>query len=115
MEYYIDIQPMKKFAIYKVMTELVEALSDVMAMILKDLKHGPKDDYLNYDKIMELKIISEEQTAILNRSRGLRNRVVHDYNGLDENIALIGIFEVLDPLSGICEVLDEWIELNFLN
>lgn len=113
-EYYIDIQPMRKFAIYKAVTELVEVISDIMAMILKDMRHGPKDDYNNIEKAKELKIITSTQSETLARSKGLRNRVVHDYNGLDDAIALSGIFELLTPLKEICEVLDKWIEKNFL-
>lgn len=114
-EYYINIEPMRKYAIYKVVTELVEALSDVIAMILKDLKHGPKEDFLNFEKASELDIIDMKQSEILIRSKGLRNRVVHDYNGLNDDTALLSIFDLLDPLGEICKVLQEWIENNFQN
>ncbi|MCK4287149.1 MAG: DUF86 domain-containing protein, partial [Candidatus Lokiarchaeota archaeon] len=56
-------------------------------MIVKDVKLIPKDDYSNINIIKNKKIVNSDLAAKLREANGLRNRIVHDYNGLDNEIA----------------------------
>jgi len=99
---------MKKLAVYKAFQELVEAATDVCAMYLAD-RNGPVgDDYENIEKASG-KLYSEGMEDDLKRANGLRNRVVHEYNGLRDEVAYSGIEELLPSLEKFKEEVLEWI------
>ncbi len=76
---------------YKAFQELVEASFDITAMACKDLKIIPKDDYTNIDLLFEKKIIDSSLKNALYESNGLRNRLVHRYNQLNDAMAFDSI------------------------
>ena len=80
-----DIKERKAFfASEKSFQEAVECLADIFSMILSDLNLSVNDDYSNIEKLKEKKILSEENASICIEANGLRNRVVHRYNHIDE-------------------------------
>jgi len=80
-----DIKEKKTFfASEKSFQEVVECLADIFSMIISDLELVVNDDYSNIGKLEEKKILSEENAAICIEANGLRNRVVHRYNHVDE-------------------------------
>lgn len=74
---------MALMACQKVFQETIEALTDVIAMLVKDLGNGVKDDYSNIEIIKEKKIINEEEANVLKEANGLRNVLIHKYNAID--------------------------------
>jgi len=60
------------------------------------MKLIPKDDYSNINIIRNKKIISADLAAKLREANGLRNRNVHDYNGLDNEIAYNRLLNLLE-------------------
>ncbi len=106
-----DISEMDKktrLAVYKAMQEVVEASTDVVAMILKDEGKLPKDDYTNIEKMFGLDIIDNRVKEALNEADGLRNRLVHEYNELNDEIALESIQELLMPIEEFIEAVKKW-------
>jgi uncharacterized protein YutE (UPF0331/DUF86 family) len=101
-----------RLAVYKAFQELVEASFDVAAMACKDLKIIPKDDYSNIDLLFEKKFINISLKNTLSESNGLRNRLVHRYNGLDDSIAFDSIMEHLTAISDFSEVIEKWLRSN---
>ncbi|MHA1129940.1 MAG: type VII toxin-antitoxin system HepT family RNase toxin, partial [Candidatus Helarchaeota archaeon] len=81
------------FAIYHAAQLSIEVISDLCAMIVKDLVQNPKDDYSNFEKLYTSKIITKDLFKALKELNGLRNRIVHDYNGLIDEIAWKSISE----------------------
>lgn len=69
-----------KKALYKEYQELVEAASDVCAMILKEEGMMIKDDYTNLEGLRFLFV--PEMIKGLKRANGLRNVLVHEYSGV---------------------------------
>lgn len=63
-----------KLATYKAFQEIVEASFDIVAMMLKDVKVPPKDDYTNLKLLLQKKIIDRKMAGLLAESNGLRNR-----------------------------------------
>jgi uncharacterized protein YutE (UPF0331/DUF86 family) len=57
-----------RLAIYKAFQEIVEALFDIIAMKLVDLKIPPKDDYTN------IKILEERAVSVL-----MIARIIYDF------------------------------------
>ena len=103
-----DIDKKTRLAVYKAMQEVVEASTDVVAMILKDEGKLPKDDYTNIEKLFELNIIDKSLKEALNEADGLRNRLVHEYNGLNDEIAIESIHCLLEPVENFVELVKKW-------
>ncbi|MBU4220529.1 MAG: DUF86 domain-containing protein [Euryarchaeota archaeon] len=101
-----------RLAVYKAFQELVEASFDVAAMVCKDLKIIPKDDYTNIDLLFEKKIINSSLKNSLSESNGLRNRLVHRYNELNDSLAFDSIIEHLTAFSDFSEVIEKWLRSN---
>ncbi len=98
-----------RLATYKAFQEAVEAATDISAMIIKDEGEIPKDDYTNLGILQDRKIISYELKKALVEANGLRNRVVHEYNGLIEEMAFNSIMRLLDYLKDFAEVAEKWL------
>ena len=89
----------------KAFQEAVEALTDIFAMLLSDIKLSVDDDYTNIEKIKDRGIISEEEAKICVEANGLRNIVTHRYNHFDEERfresakhLIIKLREILDKI-----------------
>ena len=81
-------------------------------MIVKDVKSIPKDDYFNIEIISNKKVITPDLAARLREANGLRNRIVHDYNGLDNEIAFNRLIDLLKYLKGFMGRVKEWLKKN---
>ncbi len=101
-----------RLAVYKAFQEIVEASFDIASMICKDLKIVPKDDYTNIDMLLGKKIINNSIKNALSESNGLRNRLVHRYNGLDDSLAFDSIVGHLTAISDFSEVIEKWLKSN---
>ncbi len=97
------------FATYHAFQLAIEAISDVAAMIVKDLNRIPKDDYHNFAIIIEEQVISSKLDEPIRKLRGLRNRVVHDYNGLIDDIAIEEIKKYLPIVLKYLEDVEKWL------
>jgi len=97
-----------KLATYKAFQEVVETSMDVVAMICKDLKIPPKDDYTNI-KILKTKISFDDIEKTLIEANGLRNRIVHRYNTMDDLLAFKSMKEILPEISKFIEGVKKWI------
>lgn len=76
-----------KLSSYKAFQESAEAIFDFIAMLIKDKGKLVEDDYKNTEKLAELGIIDRKDSEILHEVNGLRNRLVHKYNRLDDATA----------------------------
>lgn len=96
------------FASEKAFQELAESLMDIFAMILSDLKVGVKDDYTNIDKLKEKNILGEDHAGTAIEANGLRNRIVHRYNSVDEKIFVESAKELLPKIANLLEHLENY-------
>lgn len=96
-------------AIYKEFQEAVEAVSDVCAMVRRGLNSSAKDDYSNIDFLVERDILEERLGLKLKEANGLRNRLIHGYDGVNDKIACYTIKELVEDLRDFSEVVIEWI------
>ncbi len=106
----VDDHAKTRFAMYHMGQLCVEAMTDLAAMMLKDLKQVPKDDYSNFKKLIELKLISRDLEKKLAETNGLRNRLAHDYNGINENIALESLGQLMGTISQFRDVVVDWLQ-----
>ncbi len=99
-----------RLAVYKAFQELTEACFDIMAMVCKDSKINPKDDYTNLDALHNKKIIDDTLRNALSESNGLRNRLVHRYNKLDDMLAFESIHTLFPDFKYFAEVIEKWLK-----
>jgi len=86
-EYSADIYRRK--ATERLLQELIEAAIDINIHIVAATGNPPPDDYYeSFIKAGEFKILSPQLAEKLAPSAGLRNRLVHEYNGLDHTMVL---------------------------
>lgn len=97
-------------ALYKAFQEIVEAFTDICAMILKDMKELVKDDYANIDRLSEMNIFDRTEAELLKESNGLRNRLIHEYNGLERSTALQVIHDINKDFDVLIEHVKTWIK-----
>jgi uncharacterized protein YutE (UPF0331/DUF86 family) len=102
--------PKSLFAIYHAFQLSMEVLSDVASMTTKDLTKIVKDDYSNFQILFDEKIISDPIFNDIKNLNGLRNRIVHDYDGLDDNILLVGISESLKNIPKFKDCVEIWLK-----
>ena len=98
------------YAIIHVFQNLAELCSDLAAMIIRDKKLIPKDNYSNYKLLQENTILSEKSYQILIKVTGLRNRVAHEYNGLNYTIAWEAMEQFIDGFENIKEEFGSWLK-----
>ena len=81
----------------RVLQEAIEAALDVNAHLIAELGHDVPDDYFGgFMKLGQLGILSEELAGALAPSAGLRNRLVHEYDALDDAKILAAVGTMLD-------------------
>lgn len=107
---FLSLDLKEKFGIYHASQIITEIITDIIAMVTKDLKVKPKDDYSNIEYIEEKGLISRELAFNLKKLNGLRNVLVHDYNGLDDRLAFKGIKEYNPFIEQFKEVMKKWLK-----
>lgn len=98
-----------KLSSYKAFQEMVEAINDLVAMMLKDSNFLPGDDYTNIEKSIKQKLLPEELKKPLEEMTGLRNRLVHEYNELDDALAKESASELLPFIDKYCDLVEQWL------
>ena len=106
----LDIQ--KKYGIYHAFQITIEIITDITAMIVKDLKVIPKDDYSNFEILKKNKVIKSYLAVKISEANGLRNRIVHDYNGLNEDIAYTNLLKLIKDLKLFEAEVKIWLKIN---
>lgn len=95
-----------KLATYKAFQEIVEACMDIVAMMCKDSKIPPKDDYTNINLLKNSHFNNMES---LIEANGLRNRLFHRYNRTDDLLAFESIKEMLPKITKFVTGVKKWI------
>ncbi len=95
-------------ALYKEFQELTEALGDLSAMIAKEEGVLVKDDYTNLERLKTL--LAPDVIENLKRANGLRNVLVHEYNGVDDTLAFESAQEVLPSFRVFGSMVREWLK-----
>lgn len=102
----------KRYSIYHAFQIAIEITADLAAMMVKDEQIVPKDDYSNISTLYEKKIIESEICSGLKEANGLRNRIVHDYNGLDDSLAYERILDLMTIFKEFRKEVNKWLRKN---
>ncbi len=95
---------LEKRGIFYSLQTSIEALVDLVAMLVKDLGIQVKDDLTNISEIVKIKNLNLELGEKLKKANGLRNILVHRYNDIEEQLILNSVEEIKD-------LLYEWINI----
>lgn len=66
----------------------IEAMMDLVAMLVKDKGRTVGDDYHNLEQLVTLKVITTSFGEELKRLNGMRNAIVHKYNKFEEDTVI---------------------------
>ncbi|MHA1928634.1 MAG: DUF86 domain-containing protein [Candidatus Thorarchaeota archaeon] len=88
----------------------IESSMDILAMICKDLGIVPKGDAENIHNLTEKAIIDEALANELSMCNGLRNVLVHQYNGIDRKTVLESVPKVERALRALIESLEKYLD-----
>ncbi len=87
----------KRKATERLLQELIEAAIDINTHLLVASGHGTPDDYYqSFIRAAEVGIISHDLAEKLAPSAGLRNRLVHEYDGIEHSMILKSVAITLD-------------------
>jgi len=100
---------LEKRGIFYSLQTSIEAMVDLIAMLVKDLGIQVKDDIINISEIVKVRNIDFELGEKLKKANGLRNIIVHRYNEIDEQIILESVGEVKNLLLRWIEIIEECI------
>lgn len=98
-----------KLGSYKAFQEMVEATNDIIAMMLKDSGLLPEEDYANIEKAIKHGILPASLRVLLQEMTGLRNRLVHEYNGLNDRTAKESALSLLPRIEDFIASVKKWL------
>jgi uncharacterized protein YutE (UPF0331/DUF86 family) len=97
-------------ALYYCLFTSIESTMDLIAMLIKDLGNIPMGDDYNIEYLVKQGIVTEELAAHLKRCNGLRNILVHQYNGINQEIVIDSFENVKDTLTQMVRYMEEYLD-----
>jgi len=96
-------------AMYMEFQEAVEAAADICALVRRSLDSSAQDDYSNIDYLVEREIVPADLGQSLKEANGLRNRLVHEYDGINDKIAYASVARLIEALREFSGVILTWL------
>ena len=86
----------KKAACERYVEKIVEAITDLAFLVIKDKKLKlPEDDIDAFNILLENKIIDSDLASRLKDAKGMRNIISHQYGNIDDGIVFESVSEEL--------------------
>jgi len=95
---------LEKNGIFYIIQTSIEAMTNIIAMLIKDMGIPVEEDSTNISEIVKKRKINLELGEKLKKANGLRNILVHSCGGVDEQI-------ILDSVEDIRELLFNWLDI----
>jgi uncharacterized protein YutE (UPF0331/DUF86 family) len=91
----------------RVLQEAIEAALDINAHLIAEAGAAIPDDYFGgFMKLGELGIIPRDLAAAVAPSAGLRNRLVHEYDAIDDDKVLAAVRTILQLYPGYIQAIE---------
>lgn len=91
----------------RVLQEAIEAALDINAHLVAERGHDVPDDYFGgFLKLAELGVLPRDLAKALAPSAGLRDRLVHEYDALDDAKVLNAVGTLLDLYPRYIEAIE---------
>ena len=98
---------LEKRGIFYSLQTSIEAMVDLIAMLVKDLGIQVKEDNYNINEIIKIKKLNPELGKKLSQANGLRNIIVHRYSTVDDQIILDSVQEIKDLLLKWVRIIED--------
>ena len=98
--------------LYRVQTS-IDALMDIIAMLVKDKGKSVSDDYGNINILLKIKVFNKKLADDLIMLNGLRNAIVHKYNTFEEDTVIKNIGEIKLIIQNFLEIIENEIKTIF--
>lgn len=99
-------------ALYYRIQVAIEAMTDINSMMLKDLNLIVEDDYKNFGKLEKEGIFTNTHVEDLKKLNGMRNVIVHQYNGVEEEIIRSNTDMIQKVLQEYVDHVKQWLTNN---
>ncbi len=96
-------------ALYYRLLTAIESVMDLIAMFIRDRGGIPKGDKSNVLYLVKENHIESDHSLHLLKCNGLRNVLVHQYNGIDREIVLRSVPDVKNALSNLINKIEEFL------
>ena len=96
-------------ALYYRLLTAIESIMDIIAMSIRDSGGIPKGDKSNIQYLLSEKRIEVDLSFHLLKCNGLRNVLVHQYNGIDREIVLRSVPDVRKSLTDLIDIIEEFL------
>lgn len=94
----------EKWGLFYAIQTSIESILDLIAMLIKDMGIVVRDDEDNVMRIIEVKGLNQNLGKELKAAKGMRNVLVHQYNGINEKL-------IFDSLPELKKLIKKWIEI----
>ena len=95
----------------RLLQEAIEAALDINAHLIAELAADVPDEYYTgFLKLGALGVVSHDLSNALAPSAGLRNRLVHEYTGLDDAKVLASISVIIDLYPRYVQAIEAYLD-----
>lgn len=94
----------------RLLQETVEAAVDVNMHVLRTRGESPTDYFTSFVELGRQGIIGDDLANRLAPSAGLRNRLVHEYEDLDDAIVLESVRDAIDLFGRYVQQVERYLE-----
>lgn len=102
----------KKRAVERLILLLVEVATDINSYVIVEIgKNPPTDYYDSFIKAIEIGLISKQLGEKLAPSAGLRNRLVHEYDEIKDDIVFNSINDAIKLYTTFIKEVNDYLKL----
>jgi len=101
----------KKRAVERLILLLVEVATDINSYVIVEIgKNPPTDYYDSFIKAVEIGLMSKQLGEKLATSAGLRNRLVHEYDEIKDDIVYSSINDVIELYTTFIKEVNDYLK-----
>jgi uncharacterized protein YutE (UPF0331/DUF86 family) len=101
----------KKRAVERLILLLVEVATDINSYVIVEIgKNPPTDYYDSFIKAIEIDLISKQLGERLAPSAGLRNRLVHEYDEIKDDIVHSSINDAIELYTTCIKEVNDYLK-----
>lgn len=101
----------KRRAVERLIQLLVETASDINAhVVLEETGNPPIDYYTSFTQAADINLITRELADKLAPSAGLRNRIVHEYEAIKDEIVYRSMGQAIDQYIEFVRQVESFLE-----
>jgi uncharacterized protein YutE (UPF0331/DUF86 family) len=110
MEIYLDNFFVKRTA-ERLIQLIVETATDINAHLIVSSGHKPPADYyISFIKLSESQILDQKFAEAIAPSAGLRNRLVHEYEEIDDEIVYNSIQKTIESYTNYIKKIEIYLK-----